>query len=69
MTIKIQVGLCIVVWSIMLIRYYPGGCSQIGVFLCLWAWQNEGLNLVNVEASSGLPLMLVVALEKRSLRD
>jgi hypothetical protein len=46
-----------------------GVCSQIGVFLCLLAGQNEGLDLVNVGTSSGLPLMLVVALEKRSLRD
>ena len=57
------------VWSIVLILYCFGVCSQIGVFLCLWAGQNEGLDLVNVEASSGLPLMLVVVLEKRSLRD
>ena len=57
------------VWSIVLILYCFGVCSRIGVFLCLWAEQNEGLDLFNVEASSGLPLMLVVVLEKRSLRD
>jgi hypothetical protein len=43
-----------VVWSIVLIRYCFGVGSRIGVFLCLWAGQNKGLDLVNVETSSGL---------------
>jgi hypothetical protein len=53
MTINIQVRLCIVIWSIVLIRYCVGVCSRIGVFLCLWAGQNKGLDIVNVETSSG----------------
>jgi hypothetical protein len=53
MTINIQVRLCIVIWSIVLIRYCVGVCSRIEVFLCLWAGQNKGLDIVNVETSSG----------------